>query len=35
VGIFYSKEAQAEAARLISDWTVEEMQEMRQDVSHL
>lgn len=32
MGIFYNKECQAEAARLISDWTLEEMQQMRDEV---
>eukprot|EP00208_Stichococcus_sp_RCC1054_P003230 CAMPEP_0206138460 /NCGR_PEP_ID=MMETSP1473-20131121/3343_1 /ASSEMBLY_ACC=CAM_ASM_001109 /TAXON_ID=1461547 /ORGANISM="Stichococcus sp, Strain RCC1054" /LENGTH=446 /DNA_ID=CAMNT_0053531905 /DNA_START=453 /DNA_END=1793 /DNA_ORIENTATION=+ len=35
VGIFYDKHSQAEAAKLISDWTLEEMLQMREEVPRL
>lgn len=35
VGLFYNKDAQKEAAALISDWTLEEMEYMRREVPRL
>ena len=35
VGIFYDKEVQAEAAALVSDWTLADMEYMREQVGRL